>query len=90
MAHGAVRMADDTDREIILETTRIGGAIEVRAISGSDGLEVMFAAPVSASQHDLERVARAKLSYVRAKANGGGQAGGSGGPPTDGRGGLLA
>jgi len=83
-------MADNPDNEIIIETTRIGGAIEVRAISGSDGLEVTFAAPASAAHADIERLARAKLHYVRAKASGGQGSGGSSGPSSDGRGGLLA
>jgi hypothetical protein len=79
----------DPDSEILLELNRIGGAIEVRAISAGDGLEVSFAAPASAAHSDLERLARAKLHYVRSKSDGGGPDG-SDGPPSDGRGGLLA
>ncbi len=78
-------MADDPDNEIISEINRIGGAIEVRAISAGDGLEVTFAAPASAPKSDLERLARAKLLYVRSKSGGG-----PGGTSSDGRGGLLA
>lgn len=67
--------------EILIETTRIGGALEVRAIDASDGLEVSFVAPASASQADIERLAVAKLNFVRNRK-------GDGGP--DGRGGVLA
>jgi hypothetical protein len=82
-------MADDLDNEILLELNRIGGAIEVRAVSAGDGLEVMFTAPASAPKGDIERLARAKLAYVRSKDKDGGQ-GGPGSPPTGGRGGILA
>ena len=58
-------MADNPDREILFEMHRIGGAVEVRAISAGDGLEVVFTAPASASQHDIDQLARAKLAYVR-------------------------
>jgi hypothetical protein len=78
-------MADDPDSQILLEMNRIGGAIEVRAVSASDGLEVVFTAPANAAQSDIERLARAKLNYVRSKA-GGGQ---GGEPGSDGRGGIV-
>jgi hypothetical protein len=58
----------DPDAEIILEMNRIGSAVEVRAISASDGLEVSFTAPANAAQSDLQRLARQKLAYVRARA----------------------
>lgn len=60
-------MAADPDSEILIETSQIGAAMEVRAVSASDGLEVVFTAPASASQKDIERLARAKLAYVRAR-----------------------
>lgn len=78
-------MADDPDSEILLEMNRIGAALEVRAVSASDGLEIVFTAPVNAAQADIERLARLKLSYVRSKSSGG-----QGGPSNDGRGGILA
>ncbi len=81
-------MADDPDHEILLELNRIGGAIEVRAVSASDGLEVVFTAPASAAKSDIERLARAKLAYVRSKDKDGGR----GGPPENtggGRGGIV-
>jgi hypothetical protein len=66
-------MAEDPDREILLEINRFGDAIEVRAVSSGDGLEVVFAAPASARQTDIERLARAKLIYVRSRTGDGGQ-----------------
>ena len=83
-------MADDPDSEILLEINRIGGALEVRAISAGDGLEVSFAAPVTAPKQDLERLARAKLAYVRSKRSGGGQGADPDDGPNNGRGGILA
>lgn len=64
-------MAGDPDSEILIEMNRIGGAMEVRAVSCGDGLEVSFTAPSNAPQGDLERLARQKLAYVRAKAKDG-------------------
>ena len=55
----------DPDDEILIEMNRIGGAMEVRAVSTSDGLEVVFTAPANAAQADIESLARAKLAYVR-------------------------
>lgn len=82
---------DDPDVEIILEINRMGGAMEVRAVSASDGLEVTFPAPISASNADLERVARSKLAYVRSRRSGGhGHDPDDKGPGGDGRGGILA
>ena len=79
-------MADELDREILIEMNRIGPAMEVRAISTGDGLEVSFTAPSNAAQSDVELLARQKLAYVRRRAAGGG----SDAPPTDGRGGIIA
>lgn len=58
-------MIDPLDSEILIETTTIGGAMEVRAVSAGDGLEVAFAAPISADLHDIQQLARWKLAYVR-------------------------
>lgn len=80
-------MADDPDSEILIEMNRIGGAMEVRAISAGDGLEVSFSAPANAAQSDVQRLARSKLAYVRRKLSGDG--GGSGRKP-DGKGGWIA
>jgi hypothetical protein len=81
-------MTDDPDREILLEMNRIGNAMEVRAISAGDGLEISFTAPASSAQSDIDRLARAKLAYVRRKMQGEGN-GSSGGKP-DGKGGWIA
>ncbi len=86
-------MTGDPEEEILLETSRIGGSMEVRAISTADGLEVSFTAPSSTMQFDLARLARQKLAYVRRKMRGGGdekpdKPDGSGGP--NGKGGLIA
>ena len=93
-------MAEDPDAEILIEIARVGAAIEVRATSASDGLEVSFSAPLSAAKSDLQRLARAKLTYVRAKQGGQGMSGAAGPaaagdsgadppPRTDGRGGII-
>ena len=79
-------MVGDPDSEILLEMNRVRGAMDVRAVSASDGLEVVFMAPVSAAQSDIERLARAKLAYVRGKAREAGKTG----KKTDGKGGWIA
>lgn len=82
-------MAGDPDSEILIEMNRIGGAVEVRAVSAGDGLEVAFTAPANAARSDIETLARAKLHYVRSRGSGGVGSSGQGGPPTDGRGGIV-
>ncbi len=79
-------MAQDPDSEILIEMNRIGGAMEVRAVSAGDGLEIVFTAPASAAQSDIEKLARSKLAYVRNKAREAGT------PPKkpDGKGGWVA
>ena len=79
-------MADDPDSEILLELNRVGNAVEVRAVSGGDGLEVSFTAPANASQSDIQRLARAKLAYVRGRGQG---APPKDRPPSGGRGGIV-
>ena len=61
-------MVGSPDSEILLEMNRVRGAMEVRAVSAGDGLEVVFVAPANAAQSDIERLARAKLAYVRGKS----------------------
>jgi hypothetical protein len=80
-------MPDDPDSEILLEMNRIGNAMEVRAISASDGLEVSFTAPANTAQSDIDRLARSKLAYVRRKSQGDGAAPGR---KPDGKGGWIA
>lgn len=80
-------MTGDPDDEILIEMARIGAAMEVRAVSGIDGLEVSFTAPANAAHADIQRVARQKLAYVRRKLQGEEQ------PETrrkDGKGGVVA
>ncbi len=77
---------DDPDSEILIEMNRIGGAMEVRAVSVGDGLEVVFTAPSNAAQGDIERVARAKLSYVRPRPGASARAA----KKPDGKGGWIA
>ena len=86
MGTGGKLVPADPDDEILLEMNRIRGAMEVRAVSAGDGLEVVFIAPTNAAQSDIERLARSKLAYVRGKAR---VEGGSGKKP-DGRGGWTA
>ncbi|MEQ1780130.1 MAG: hypothetical protein ABMA14_02135 [Hyphomonadaceae bacterium] len=79
-------MTGDPDHEILIEMNRIGGAMEVRAISTTDDLEVVFSCPANAAKSDIENLARAKLAYVRRKTSGGD-------PPVkkpDGKGGWVA
>ncbi|MEZ5938950.1 MAG: hypothetical protein R3C52_12160 [Hyphomonadaceae bacterium] len=71
--------ADDPDREILIETLRMGHGMEVRAVSGGDGLEVVFVAPARATPHELEALARMKLAYVRRKSEGDADGSGEGG-----------
>lgn len=78
-------MPEDPDSEILIEMNRVGAATDVRALSASDGLEVSFTVPASAARADIERLARAKLSYVRTRRSA--QPGGPGKPDT--KGGLL-
>ncbi len=80
-------MPNDPDAEILIEMNRIGNAMEVRAISAGDGLEVSFTAPANSAQADIDRLARSKLAYVRRKSQGDG---GASGKKPDGKGGWIA
>ena len=75
------------DDEILIEMARIGAAMEVRAISTADGLEVVFTAPASAAKSEIEHLARAKLAYVRRKMAGDEPGGGD---KPDSKGGWVA
>ncbi len=84
LARHLLLMSVDPDSEILLETLRIGASMEVRAVSGGDGLEVSLVVPSGTAQSDIQRLARQKLAYVRKKMRGGDD------PPTSGgRGGLI-
>lgn len=84
LARHLLLMSVDPDSEILLETLRIGASMEVRAVSGGDGLEVSFVVPSGTGQSDIQRLARQKLAYVRKKAGGGDDP-----PKAPGRGGLI-
>jgi hypothetical protein len=48
-------------REIFFEITRIGATAKVAAIDGVTGLEVCVVGPAHAAEHELRRLAVAKL-----------------------------
>lgn len=75
--------------EVYLEIQQTPGGLDVRAVDASDGLEVSFIAPLNTTRGQLERLALAKLAYVRRKNSGGGN---DGGPSHNGGsgGGVLA
>jgi hypothetical protein len=58
-------------RRIILELTTLGASQKVTAVDEDTGVEVSFVAPASAARADVERLARAKLTYVLKKKDGG-------------------
>jgi hypothetical protein len=58
-------MSPEREDEIYLETQRLRSGLFVRAVSADDGLEVSFQAPRDASEMEIERLARAKLGFVR-------------------------
>jgi len=76
-----------SERDILIEVRRLGGALEVRAVDAGDGLEVSFAAAAGTPMAELELLAARKLDYVRSRPRPG-----SRGPGRDGggRGGVLA
>jgi hypothetical protein len=55
---------------IILEVTTIGSSQKVTAVDEVTGTEVSFITPTSAARIDIERLARAKLTYVMQKKGG--------------------
>jgi hypothetical protein len=58
------------ERRIILELTAVGASQKVTAVDEETGVEVSFIAPATAARADIERLARAKLDYVRKKGGG--------------------
>ncbi len=48
-------------REVYFEFVSLGKQIRVAAIDPDTGTEVVIIAPASASQHDMQRIATAKL-----------------------------
>lgn len=88
------------DRAIIFETLALGDMARVSAIDSATGLEVTVIGPASAARHDLERLAKRKLSWALVEAGlladdgdktgtGGAQGGGAGGGSGTGRGKLI-
>jgi hypothetical protein len=61
---------------VILETYQVGNALKITAIDEQSLEEVSFVAPLSASKHDIERLALQKLRYKEAKKK-------TADPPTD-------
>ena len=53
--------------DVIFEQTRVGSIVRMTAIDATSGTEVIIQGPASASQHDLQRIALAKLNYVMKK-----------------------
>ncbi|MBI1209825.1 MAG: serine hydroxymethyltransferase [Alphaproteobacteria bacterium] len=52
---------------ILLEIASVGSSLKVTAVDEASGLEVSFVAPANTARADIERLARAKLSYVAKK-----------------------
>ena len=50
---------------IILESRRLGPAIEVAAVDEASGIEIRFSAPASTPPEALERLAQQKILYVK-------------------------
>lgn len=47
--------------QIFFEFTQIGGQMRIAAIDGATGIEVIIIAPLSATQHQMQALALAKL-----------------------------
>ena len=47
--------------EVYYEFTQLGGQMRVAAIDGATGIEVVLIAPLSATQHQMQALALAKL-----------------------------
>lgn len=62
-APGAVEPGERLS-EVIYEFVPLGSAIKVSAVDPETGTEVAIMGPATAAQHDLERVALAKLRYI--------------------------
>jgi hypothetical protein len=60
MGWGADRNAPPPG-EIYFEFIQIGGQMRVAAIDGKTGIEVVVIAPLSATQHQMQALALAKL-----------------------------
>ena len=47
--------------EVFFEFTQLGGQMRVAAIDAKTGIEVVIVAPVTATQHQMQTIALAKL-----------------------------
>ena len=54
-------------KEVIFEYTQIGNSVRVTAIDAESGTEVVFQAPRSLGEGDLQKMALRKLVYVMEK-----------------------
>ena len=61
-------MADQAQREVILEYTQFGSALKVTAVDTATGTEVSFQAHPKTGPEEIRRLALAKLTYVINKA----------------------
>lgn len=57
-------MAPGQKREIIFEFIRFGASVKVTAVDVATGTEVSTIGPANAMEHDLKRLAAAKLERV--------------------------
>jgi hypothetical protein len=53
--------------EVLLEYVRFGNSLRVTAVDAATGTEVIFQAPLAASQSELRKIAVNKLAYVLQK-----------------------
>jgi len=60
-------MAQDTDKNFLIEFVRIGNSVKVTAIDPVTGQEACIIGPASLSEVQLSQNAIAKLRYVLAK-----------------------
>lgn len=54
-------------REVLIECVQIGTSIRVTAMDVETGTEVVFQAPVTASQATIKRIASDKMRFVLSK-----------------------
>ena len=60
-------MSTHAGREVYFEFHRLGPCVKVAAIDAATAIEVTVVGPAAAAQHDLERLALAKLNARLAK-----------------------
>lgn len=75
---------------IYIEMIPSGHSLEIAAIHSETGREVRFVVPANTSEHDIKRLAAAKLAYVeRKEAEKREQDRDNQKPPRDSRGGII-